>query len=330
MSDATRRLTRLGNPLGENRTSYPDAELKKTIAANLTAAKAQFPTCKNGYWSLDFGSLSELVVNNSKLERRFDSLTEGTNDDITTAHCYVEVSFVYQHHYNFTFGAVSIDNRPLHDACHDSEPKWTENVSASKCVPLNSTAGDEHQRFACCCRRIWSQPKEVCHKIVFDQLKTLLDENVIAETPAKIMGELEKDTLTKCDDEESSDEVQAGNALNRPCSRNDGCYTGVHARDVPRNTQHKEFYGCVSEYAPDAKKRDDDKASNEVEARFSRICRLARDQDQCFAVLGTEDTELPADVRGPQMVCCCDGHLDTAKKCGTSHKFGMKIGDFDL
>ncbi|KAH7721508.1 hypothetical protein AAVH_10969 [Aphelenchoides avenae] len=95
-----------GNPLGERRKSYPDSKLKKTIDANLTAAKAEFPTCKNGSLSMDFESLSELVMDSSKLFDMYDNVTDGTNDNITTAHCYVEVRFIYQHQYDFTFGAV--------------------------------------------------------------------------------------------------------------------------------------------------------------------------------------------------------------------------------
>ncbi|KAH7701493.1 hypothetical protein AAVH_31373, partial [Aphelenchoides avenae] len=264
-----------GNPLGEPQTSYPDAELKTTIEANLTAAKAEFPTCKTDSLSMDFESLSELVLDSSKLGRMYDERQTATNDNITTAYCYVELSFVYQQQYNFTFEAVSIDNKsllsiqPLQGICLDSV------------------------------------------------------EHAIAETAEKIMSELKNDPLTKCDEPATTDE------LNRPCARNEGCYTGVHARDVPRTTQHKDYGGCVSEYAPDAKQRHDTK-SHEIEARFYRICRLPRNQGECFVVLGTEDTELPDDVKGPQMVCCCGGYLGSAQKCGTTRQFGMKIGDFDL
>lgn len=78
-SNATRRRNRLGNPLGERRKSYPDSKLKKTIDANLTAAKAEFPTCKNGSLSMDFESLSELVMDSSKLFDMYDNVTDGTN-----------------------------------------------------------------------------------------------------------------------------------------------------------------------------------------------------------------------------------------------------------
>ena len=36
---------------------------------------------------------------------------------------------------------VSIDNKSLHESCHESE-------DSGKCVRLNSTADDEHQHFA--------------------------------------------------------------------------------------------------------------------------------------------------------------------------------------
>ncbi|KAH7721553.1 hypothetical protein AAVH_11014 [Aphelenchoides avenae] len=324
-----------GNPLGERRPSYPDAELKKTIEANLTAAKEAFPVCKNDFQSLDFESLSELVVDNSKLERLYDKLTDGTNgivlvasgfhshfpDNITTVHCYVEVSFVYQQQYNFTFGAVSIGNKSLLASCYESE-------DSDKCVRWNSTADDHQQRFACCCRRGWDKKKNICRKHLIRRLKKLLNENAIAKNPEEIMSELRKDPLRKCVKPEKANEEHTGTDVNRPCARKEGCYTGVHARDVPTSTQYKEYGGCVSEYATDAKQRDD-KASNKVEARFSRICQLARNQDQCFAVLGTEDAALPEDVKGPQMVCCCGGRVKTAQECSTEHQFGMKIGDFD-
>ncbi|KAH7693884.1 hypothetical protein AAVH_39076, partial [Aphelenchoides avenae] len=270
-----------GNPLGERRTSYPDAELKRTIEANLTAAKEAFPTCKTDFKSIDFESVSELVVDNSKLERwLFDDVTDGTNDNITMAYCYVEVSFLYQQQYNFTFGAASIDNKALRDSCHESERR-------EMCVQRNSIAEDEHQRFTCCCRRNWRRP-EKCRVILLNKLKTLLNENVIANESEEIMSELVDDPLTKCFEEKRIDERQAGTEINRPCARNNGCYTAVHARDVPTDRQHKEHVGCVSQYSPDAKKRDDT-TSHEVEARFYRICRLPRNQDQCFAILGTED-----------------------------------------
>ncbi|KAH7721524.1 hypothetical protein AAVH_10985 [Aphelenchoides avenae] len=307
------------NPLGERRTSYPDAELKKTISANLTAAKAEFHTCKNGSWLLDFESVSELVVDNSKLEHMFNGITNGTNDNITTAHCYVEVSFAYQQQYHFTFGAVSIDDRPLFDACLESE-------SSQTCVQRNSAAHGEHQHFACCCGRHWNQPKDECRVFLLHQLKALINENAIAQKPQDIMTELKRDPLTKCFDAEKTHEGHAGTDINRPCARNEGCYSGAHARDVSTSTQHKKFGGCVSKDAPDAKKRADE-ASDEVEARFYRICRLRGNEGQCFAVLGTEDPELPDDVKGPQMVCCCKGQVATAQKCGSSHKMGAKIGD---
>ncbi|KAH7691277.1 hypothetical protein AAVH_40210, partial [Aphelenchoides avenae] len=277
-----------GNPLGIYRSSYPDAELKKNISAKLIAAKAEFPTCKNDFKSLDFESLSELVQQ-----------------------------------YNFTFGAVSIDDNPLRHACHESELEGPP----SKCVQWNSTTDDEYQHFACCCPRHFSQWLNPCYDELMDQLKILLNENVIAKEPHEIMSELEKDPLTKCDDAESSDEGHAGTEIKRPCARNDGCYTAVHARDVPTSTQHKEHAGCVSEYAPDAKKRRDT-MSDEIKGRFYRICRVPRNQGECFAVLGTEDAHLADDVNGPEMVCCCGGRLETAQKCDTSQQFGMKIGDF--
>ncbi|KAH7721549.1 hypothetical protein AAVH_11010 [Aphelenchoides avenae] len=310
-----------GNPLGENRTSYPDAELKKTISANLTAAKAEFPTCKTDSLSMDFESVSELALDNSKLKRMYNERQTETNDNITTAHCFVEVSFVYRQQYNFTFGAVSIDNKSMLSLA----PKGycLTSAESGECVQLSSAADDERQHFACCCRRRWNHERDMCREVFTAQLKKLLWNSTIAETPGKIMSELKQDPLTKCDEPATTDE------LNRPCARNEGCYTGVHARDVPRTTQHKDYGGCVSEYAPDAKKRYDTK-SHEIEARFYRICRLPRNEGECFAVLGTEDSELPDDVKGPQMVCCCGGHLGSAQKCGTSHKFGMKIGDFDL
>ncbi|KAH7721527.1 hypothetical protein AAVH_10988 [Aphelenchoides avenae] len=254
-----------GNPLGENRTSYPDAELKKTIATNLTAAKEAFPTCKNGSWSLDFESISELVMDNSKLEHMFSDIPNGTNDNITTVHCFVDVKFAYQQQYDFTFGAEAL----------------------------------------------------------LGQLKALLNENAIAQKPQDIMTELKRDPLTKCAE---ANEGHAATDVNRPCARNEGCYTGVHARDVRASTQHKKFGGCISKDAPDAKKRDNE-ASNEVEARFYRICRLLENDGQCFAVIGTEDPELPDDVKGPQIVCCCKGQVGSTHKCGSSHKMGAKIGD---
>ncbi|KAH7721525.1 hypothetical protein AAVH_10986 [Aphelenchoides avenae] len=314
-------LILLCNPLGEHRTPYPDAELKKTIGANLTAAKAEFPTCTNGSWSLDFVSVSELVMDNSKLEHMFNDIPNGTNDNITTPHCYVEVSFVYQQQYNFTFGAVSIDDKPLHDACHDSE-------NFGKCVRWNSAARDEDRHFACCCRRHWSKAQNMCPEGLLGQLKILLNENAIAREPTDIMSELKRDPLRKCDEAKKANEGHTDTDVNRPCARNEGCYTGVHARDVRTSTQHKkvEFAGCVSKDAPDAKKRADE-ASDEVEARFYRICRLPINEGQCFAVIGTEDPELPDDVKGPQMVCCCKGRVGTTKKCGSSHKLGAKIGD---
>ncbi|KAH7721511.1 hypothetical protein AAVH_10972 [Aphelenchoides avenae] len=310
-----------GNPLGESRASFPDAELKKTIAANLTAAKEAFPTCKTDFKPMDFESVSELALDSGKFERwMFDSVADGTNDDITTVHCYVEVSFVYQQQYNFTFGAVSIDDNPLRHACHASK-------SLRECVPRNSTADDEHQHFACCCPRHWSQWGNPCYSELLDQLTTLLNKNVIAKKSEEIMRELKNDPLTKCFEEKRTDEGQADTEINRPCARNDGCYAAVHARDVPTSTQHKEHGGCVSEYTPDAKKRHDS-TSDEVKARFYRICRVPRNQDECFAVLGTEDVDLPDDVKGPQMVCCCGGRLGSAQKCDTSQQFGMRIGDF--
>ncbi|KAH7721517.1 hypothetical protein AAVH_10978 [Aphelenchoides avenae] len=311
-----------GNPLGEPRTTYPDAELKKTIEANLTAAKAEFPICKTDFRSMDFASLSELVLDNSTLGRLYDNLTGGTNDNITTAHCYVEVNFVYQHQYNFTFGEMSIDDKPLRVACDESE-------DFSKCARRNSTANDQHEHFTCCCLRHWREPQDMCRKILLEQLKPLLNENVIAKKPEEIMSELKKDPPTKCVQPEGDTKSQAGNEVNRPCARNEGCYARMHARDVPTASQQKEveFGGCVSEYAPDAKQRDD-ATSDEIETRFTRICRLARNNGECFAVLGTEDVELPDDVKGPQMVCCCRGQLGSPQKCNTGHQFGMKIGDF--
>ncbi|KAH7721552.1 hypothetical protein AAVH_11013 [Aphelenchoides avenae] len=308
-----------GNPLGERRPSYPDADLKKTIQRNLTAAKADYPKCKSDSLSMSFKDLSELVVNNSKLFDLYDDMKIGTNDNITTAHCYVGVSFVYQQQYNFTFGAVSIDDKSLHDSCRAGVGRT--------CVRRNSTAAVGEQHFDCCCRRHWNQRQDICRNVLLGQLKTLLNENAIAETPEKIMSELKKDPLTKCDQAETSNEGHDRTDINRPCARNEGCYAGVHARDVPTNSQHKDYGGCVSDYAPEAKKRYDS-TSDEVEARFSRICRLPINQGECFAVLSNEDAALPDDVKGPQMVCCCGGRVATAQKCSTGDQFGMKIGDF--
>ncbi|KAH7721507.1 hypothetical protein AAVH_10968 [Aphelenchoides avenae] len=169
----------------------------------------------------------------------------------------------------------------------------------------------------------------MCREIMLDQLKALLGESVIAKKPQEIMDELKNNPLTKCAQPGKTNEGHAGTDIKRPCARNEGCYTGVHARDVSATTQHKEFGGCVSEYAPDAKKRDDE-ISDEIEARFYRICRLPTNEGQCFAVLGTEDAELPDDVKSPQIVCCCRGRLETAQKCGISHRLGMKIDDLDF
>ncbi|KAH7724039.1 hypothetical protein AAVH_08477 [Aphelenchoides avenae] len=100
-------------PLGEPRTSYPDAEPKKTIEANLTAAKAEYPKYESGSPSMDF-------ANNS-----------------TTPYCYVEVTFVYQEQYNFTFEEVSIDDKLLQYTCVDSVPI---NDKQPACMQRNSSA----------------------------------------------------------------------------------------------------------------------------------------------------------------------------------------------
>lgn len=142
---------------------------------------------------------------------------------------------------------ASIDNKALRDSCHESERR-------EMCVQRNSIAEDEHQRFTCCCRRNWRRP-EKCRVILLNKLKTLLNENgkiagsnhlllkrclVIAKESEEIMSELVDDPLTKCFEEKRIDERQAGTEINRPCARNNGCYTAVHARDVPTDRQHKE------------------------------------------------------------------------------------------
>ncbi|KAH7696956.1 hypothetical protein AAVH_35964, partial [Aphelenchoides avenae] len=226
-----------GNPLGERRTSYPDAELKKTIEVNLTDAKAEYPKCKTDFRSMDFASLSKLVVDNSKLFDMYDDRKNGTNDNTTTPYCYVEVSLVYQQQYNFTFGEVPIDDTPLRANCIESVPN---DVEQPACVPRNSTADDGHQRFACCCARHWSKPQDMCRKILVEALKPLLNENVIAKQPEEIMSELKEDPLTKCVQPERSNKAHDRTDVNRPCAGNEGCYTAVHARDVPTSTQHKE------------------------------------------------------------------------------------------
>ena len=139
---------------------------------------------------------------------------------------------------------VSIDDRPLRDSCKESE-------DSEQCVQRDSTMGDEGQRFACCCSRRWS---ESCREALLEQLKTLLGDSgkstgsnflalkrclVIAKKPEQIMSELTKDPLMQCDEADKTKEGHTSTEFTRPCERNEGCYTSVHARDVPATTHHQ-------------------------------------------------------------------------------------------